>query len=176
MSKTSLALNNLRAYAIFIILAYHSGNAYVRTQPAVAPPFDDPRYGWTVNPIVDSDRWLGFDMFSAFQFLYMMQLMFFLSGLFVWPSLQRKSAKIFLVDRFLRLGLPFALGAYVLMPWRIIRSIGSPRSIRHGRHFGRTGRHCRSGGPDRCGSCGNYWCSTSLPPASIALRPVRSDR
>ena len=35
-----------------------------------------------------------------------MSLMFFLSGLFVWPSLQRKSSVTFLSDRLLRLGLP----------------------------------------------------------------------
>ena len=116
MSKTSLALNNLRGYAIIIVLAFHSSIAYVSHQPAAAPPFDRPPYAWIANPIVDSDRWLGFDIFCAFTFLYMMQLMFFLSGLFVWPSLRRKSAVTFLYDRFVRLGVPFVLGAYLLMP------------------------------------------------------------
>ena len=116
MSKTSLALNNLRGYAIILVLAFHSSIAYVSHQPAAALPFDQPPYAWIANPIVDSDRWLGFDIFCAFTFLYMMQLMFFLSGLFVWPSLRRKSAAVFLYDRFVRLGVPFALGAYLLMP------------------------------------------------------------
>jgi glucans biosynthesis protein C len=116
MSKTSLALNNLRGYAILIVLAFHSSIAYVSNQPAAALPFDKPPYAWMANPIVDSDRWLGLDLFCAFTFLYMMQLMFFLSGLFVWPSLRRKSAAIFLYDRFLRLGVPFAFGVYLLMP------------------------------------------------------------
>jgi glucans biosynthesis protein C len=116
MSKTSLALNNLRGFAVLIVLAFHAGMAYVVTQPAAALPFDEPPYGWLANPIIDSDRWLGFDLFCAFQFLYMMQLMFFLSGLFVWPSLQRKGAPAFLYDRFVRLGVPFILGVYVLMP------------------------------------------------------------
>ena len=116
MSKTSLALNNLRGYAIIIVLAFHSSIAYVSHQPPAALPFDQPPYAWIANPIVDSDRWLGFDIFCAFTFLYMMQLMFFLSGLFVWPSLRRKSAAVFLYDRFVRLGVPFALGVYLLMP------------------------------------------------------------
>jgi glucans biosynthesis protein C len=116
MSKTSLALNNLRGYAIIIVLAFHSSIAYVSHQPAAALPFDQPPYAWIANPIVDSDRWLGFDIFCAFTFLYMMQLMFFLSGLFVWQSLRRKSAAIFLYDRFVRLGVPFLLGVYLLMP------------------------------------------------------------
>lgn len=116
MSKTSLALNNLRGYAVLIVIAFHSSIAYVRNQPPAALPFDQPPYSWIANPIVDSDRWLGFDVFCAFTFLYMMQLMFFVSGLFVWPSLKRKSSVGFLYDRFLRLGVPFALGAYLWMP------------------------------------------------------------
>jgi glucans biosynthesis protein C len=116
MSKTSLALNNLRGYAILIVLAFHSSIAYVVHQPAAALPFDTPPYAWMANPIVDSDRWLGFDLFCAFTFLYMMQLMFFLSGLFVWPSLKRKGAGAFLYDRFMRLGVPFAFGVCLLMP------------------------------------------------------------
>jgi peptidoglycan/LPS O-acetylase OafA/YrhL len=116
MSKTSLALNNLRGFAIVIVVAFHSCIAYVQTQPAAAVPFDEPPYRWTANPIIDADRWLGFDLFCAFTFLFMMQLMFFLSGLFVWPSLVRKGERAFLLDRFLRIGVPFLIGTLVLMP------------------------------------------------------------
>jgi hypothetical protein len=45
-----------------------------------------------------------------------MALMFFLSGLFVWPSLTRKKEWGFLRDRVLRLGLPFVFGVLVLIP------------------------------------------------------------
>jgi hypothetical protein len=116
MSKTTLALVNLRGYTIIIVLAFHSCIAYIVSQPPSALPFDAPPYGWLANPIVDADRWLGFDLFCATQFIYMMQLMFFLSGLFVWSSLKRKGAAGFLYDRFLRLGLPFLVGVYLLMP------------------------------------------------------------
>jgi glucans biosynthesis protein C len=116
MQKTSLALNNLRGYAIIIVVAFHSCIAYIANQPATSPAFDAPPYAWQANPIVDPDRFLGFDLFCALQFLYMMQLMFFLSGLFVWPSLRRKGPGQFLWDRFLRLGVPFLLGVYLLMP------------------------------------------------------------
>jgi peptidoglycan/LPS O-acetylase OafA/YrhL len=115
MSKTSLALNNLRGFAVIIVVAFHSCIAYVQNQPAAAVPFDEP-YRWAANPIVDADRWLGFDLFCAFAFLFMMQLMFFLSGLFVWPSLMRKGAGAFLLDRILRIGVPFLIGTFVLMP------------------------------------------------------------
>jgi glucans biosynthesis protein C len=116
MSKTSLAVDHLRGFAILGVLAFHSSIAYLNSQPPSALPFDSPPYGWAANPIVDADRWIGFDLFCAFQFLYLMQLMFFLSGLFVWPSLERKGAGAFLYDRFLRLGVPFLLGTYLLMP------------------------------------------------------------
>jgi hypothetical protein len=116
MSKTSLALGNLRGFTILIVVGFHSVIAYIVSQPAAPLPFDSPPYGWLANPIVDPDRWLGFDLFCATQFIYMMQLMFFLSGLFVWPSLQRKGAARFLYERFLRIGVPFVLGVYLLMP------------------------------------------------------------
>jgi len=42
--------------------------------------------------------------------------MFFLSGLFVWPSLKRKGTAVFLKQRFLRLGVPFVASVVVLAP------------------------------------------------------------
>ena len=116
MSKTSLALNNLRGYAILIVVAFHSCIAYISSQPATSPSFDAPPYDWLAHPIVDPNRFIGFDLFCALQFLYMMQLMFFLSGLFVWPSLRRKGPGQFLLDRFLRLAVPFLIGVYLLIP------------------------------------------------------------
>jgi glucans biosynthesis protein C len=117
MQKTSLALNNLRGYAIIIVVAFHSCIAYIANQPAANAGFNVPPFDWLAHPIVDSDRFVGFDLFCALQFLYMMQLMFFLSGLFVWSSLRRKGPGQFLWDRFLRLALPFLIGVYVLMPF-----------------------------------------------------------
>ena len=116
MSKSSLALNNLRGFAIVMVVAFHSFIAYLGSQPASQLPFDLPPYAWRANPIVDSARWFGFDLFCAFQYVYLMHLMFFLSGLFVWPSLSRKGGRRFLYDRFVRLGIPFAVGLYLLMP------------------------------------------------------------
>jgi len=116
MSKTSLALNNLRGYAILVVVAFHSCIAYIASPPAPATSFDHAPYTWLAYPIIDPDRFIGFDLFCALQFLYMMQLMFFLSGLFVWSSLRRKGPAQFLLDRFLRLGVPFLIGVYLLMP------------------------------------------------------------
>ena len=116
MSKSSLALSNLRGFAILMVVAFHSFIAYLGSQPAAPLPFDIPPYAWRANPIVDSARWFGFDLFCAFQYVYLMHLMFLLSGLFVWPSLSRKRSRRFLYDRVVRLGVPFAVGLYLLMP------------------------------------------------------------
>jgi peptidoglycan/LPS O-acetylase OafA/YrhL len=116
MSKSSLALINLRGFVILIVVAFHAVLAYLGSQPALPAPFDSPPYNWKAFPILDPERWFGFDLFCASQYVYLMHFMFFLSGLFVWGSLQRKGPKRFLYDRLLRLGLPFVLGVYVLMP------------------------------------------------------------
>jgi len=116
MHGSSTALSNLRAFVILIVVAFHSVLAYQGHSPAASAPFDDPPYLWLATPIIDSDRWFGFDLFCAFQYDYLMHFMFFLSGLFVWQSLKRRGSGRFLYERFMRLGVPFLLGVYLLMP------------------------------------------------------------
>src|SRR5262249_10938438 len=115
-SKTSLALKNLRGVVIILIVVFHSFSAYIASQPASPERFDEPPYTWRAFPITDNERWIGFDLLCAFLFLYLMQLMFFLSGLFVWPSLLRRGWRSFLGRRVFRLGVPFVVGTYLLMP------------------------------------------------------------
>lgn len=116
MSKSSVALDNLRAFVILIVLAFHSVLAYLDFLPATPYRFDEPPFKWQSFAIIDSSRFIGFDLFCAYQDVYLMSLMFFLSGLFVWPSLARKGSGNFLLDRFVRLGIPFALAVMILMP------------------------------------------------------------
>ncbi len=116
MSRSSLALDNLRAVVILIVLAFHSVLAYVQSIPQSTVGFNHPPYQWRSFPILDSHRWFGFDLFCAWQDVYLMSLMFLLSGLFVWPSLARKRNWRFVRDRLLRLGIPFAFGIIVLVP------------------------------------------------------------
>jgi Acyltransferase family len=111
-----LAVKNLKGVVIVIVLAFHSVLAYLSFSPSSSFAFDDPPYRWLSIPIVDRERWFGFDLFCALQNLYLMTLMFFISGLFVWPSLTRKGSRTFLFDRVLRLGLPFCLVVGFLMP------------------------------------------------------------
>ena len=116
MSRSSAALYNLRGFVILIVVAFHSFLAYLGSQPPAPAPFDSPPFHWKAIPIIDSERWFGFDLFCASQYVYVMQFMFFLSGLFVWPSLLRKGGSTFIRDRALRLGVPFLLGVFLLMP------------------------------------------------------------
>jgi glucan biosynthesis protein C len=115
-SRTSLALSNLRGVVIVLIVAFHSFAAYIVSQPPSPATFNEPPYVWVAIPIMDPNRWIGFDLICAFLFLYLMQLMFFLSGLFVWPSLSRRGDAPFMVRRVYRLGVPFMIGIYLLMP------------------------------------------------------------
>jgi hypothetical protein len=114
--RPSLALDNLRAFVILLVLSFHSVLAYLQFLPAAPYPFDSLPYQWRAIPIIDSHRWLGFDLYCAWQDVFLMSLFFFLSGLFVWPSLNRKGAANFLNGRLLRLGLPFVLVVAILMP------------------------------------------------------------
>ncbi|HEY7300946.1 MAG TPA: acyltransferase family protein [Xanthobacteraceae bacterium] len=114
--KSSTALSNLRAVVILIVLAFHSMLAYLGSAPQSTPSFDVPPYGWKSFPIVDTQRWFGFDLFCAWNDVYLMSLLFFLSGVFVWPSLARKGTITYLRDRLLRLALPLCLAEFFLMP------------------------------------------------------------
>ncbi|HYW62167.1 MAG TPA: acyltransferase [Bradyrhizobium sp.] len=64
----------------------------------------------------DSQRWLGFDLVVLFNDSFFMALMFFISGLFVWNSLAKKGWATFLRERAWRLGGPFLISIFVLMP------------------------------------------------------------
>src|ERR1700730_14034290 len=114
--RASWPLDNLRGFVILLVLSFHSVLAYLDFLPASPFPFDDPPYLWRAFPVVDHERWFGFDLFYALYVVFLMSLLFFLSGLFVWPSLERKGARIFLHDRVLRIGVPFALVVTLLMP------------------------------------------------------------
>jgi hypothetical protein len=116
MPTPSVALNNLRTFAILLVLAIHAVEAYLGSSPASSFRFDDPPYQWRSIPIIDSARWFGFDLFCGFNDIYLISLLFFLSGLFVWSSLARKGGRVFLHDRLLRIGVPFVLAVGLLMP------------------------------------------------------------
>ncbi|HVN86568.1 MAG TPA: acyltransferase [Candidatus Binatia bacterium] len=106
-----VAIDYLRTFIIVLVLVHHSVLAYVSFGQ-----FDRVHYLSSTAPIVDSQRWVGFDLIVVFNDIFMMSLMFFVSGLFVWPSLTRKGTGPFLRARLLRLGLPFAVVVTLVMP------------------------------------------------------------
>jgi hypothetical protein len=110
MTRHDVAIDYLRGFVVVLVLAHHSVIAY-----APYAHFDQVHYLWGA-PIVDIERWRGFDLLTLFNDIFFMSLMFFLSGLFVWPGLVRKGCLTFLRDRGLRLALPFTIMVVFLMP------------------------------------------------------------
>src|SRR5271165_6388422 len=64
----------------------------------------------------DRARWLGFDLVVLFNDSFFMACMFFISGLFVRDSLARRGAANFLRHRASRLGVPYLISIFILMP------------------------------------------------------------
>ena len=110
-SARDASFDYLRTFIVLLVLLHHSVLAYAVMWPAQPRTF-------TIffAPIVDPQRWPGFDVLAIFNDTFFMALMFLLSGLFVWPSLERKGSARFLRDRILRLGVPFAVVAGILTP------------------------------------------------------------
>ena len=76
MSQASRALSNLRGIVIVIVLAFHSSLAYLVSVPVQSARFDQAPYTWQAFPIVDTHRWIGFDVFCAWQDVSLMSTMF----------------------------------------------------------------------------------------------------
>lgn len=126
--RSSVAIDNLRAVVILLVLAFHSALAYLDFLPRNPFAFGQSPFLWRAFPIVDAHRFLGFDLFCAWLDVFLMSFFFMLSGLFAWPSLSRKGARTFLSDRALRIGLPFAVVVAVLMPPAIYPSFAQSAS------------------------------------------------
>ena len=111
-----VAIGYLRAFVTLLVLAHHAVLAYHPYAPPPAASLAVLPAWWQIFPVVDPQRWPGIDLFVIWNDAFFMSLMFLLSGLFVWRSLERKGPRQFLRDRVLRLGLPFAVGALLLGP------------------------------------------------------------
>jgi hypothetical protein len=92
------ALDRARTFLTLVVILHHAVIPYTH-------------YGHT-----DPKSWIGFDAIVLATDSFFMAMFFFLSGLFVWPGLARKAPQVFLHDRLLRLGLPFAIAALTLIP------------------------------------------------------------
>jgi len=94
----NLPIDRSRTFLTLVVLIHH----------AVIP--------YTYFGHTDPKSWIGFDCIVLATDSFFMAMFFFLSGLFVWPSLRHKSPRSFFHDRLLRLGLPFAVAAFTVTP------------------------------------------------------------
>jgi hypothetical protein len=94
----NLALDRARTFLTLVVVIHH----------AVIP--------YTYFGHTDPKSWIGFDVVVLATDSFFMAMFFFLSGLFVWPSLAHKAPLTFIRDRLLRLGLPFAIAAFTIIP------------------------------------------------------------
>ncbi|WP_276481545.1 acyltransferase family protein [Paraflavitalea pollutisoli] len=106
----TLWLDYLRTTLTVLVVAHHASLAYT-TFAAFRPE----AYILSTAPVVDTHRWIGLDIFENFNDVFFMSLMFFISGIFVLPSLQKKGVWLFIRDRFYRLLIPFAIAVSLLM-------------------------------------------------------------
>jgi len=110
------AMGYLKAVIVALVVAHHAALAYhPAAQPIPASLLLQPRI-WQTYPIVDSHRAVWAAAFATFNDVFMMALMFLVSGMFVWNSLKRKGGGAYLRDRALRLGLPFIAVAVTIAP------------------------------------------------------------
>ncbi|WP_375414692.1 acyltransferase [uncultured Bradyrhizobium sp.] len=94
----NLSLDRARTFLTIVVLVHH----------AVIP--------YTYFGHTDPASWIGFDAIVLATDSFFMAMFFLLSGLFVWPSLRHKSPGWFFLDRLLRLGLPFLIAAFTVIP------------------------------------------------------------
>jgi hypothetical protein len=92
------ALDRARTFTTLLVLLHHSVLNYT----------------WFGHG--DPMRWLGFDLVVLFNDSFFMAFMFFISGLFVHDSLVRKGPAIFLRERAWRIGVPYLVSVFVLIP------------------------------------------------------------
>jgi surface polysaccharide O-acyltransferase-like enzyme len=111
VSGRKVEFDYLRAFAVTLVLCHHAILAYTIF---ASINFENPIA--TTSPVVNEQRWIGFDLIVAFNETFFMPLLFFISGMFVWQSLIRKGARKYLIGRLTRLGLPFVIGVLFLVP------------------------------------------------------------
>ncbi len=104
--QRDLSIDYLRTTLKLMVIAHHS----------LLPYASYARFDWRNMVIADGTRWAFSDYATSFNDVFFMSLMFFVSGLFVYPALRRHGVTGFIRDRSLRLGAPFAFSIVFLVP------------------------------------------------------------
>jgi len=95
-------LDNLRTLMVLLVLIFHSGAGY---GSAVSFwPFHEENPSRTIDLLM-----LLMDMF-------MMSILFFIAGYFTLPSLTKHGTRLFLLRKLKRLGLPWLMVTFLLLP------------------------------------------------------------
>lgn len=103
-AETSLRLvflDNIRYLMIVFVVVYHSVAAYATVAP-----------WWGVH---DGSFFMA-DIIRELFDVFMMPVVFFISGCFALPSLEKEGVKEFIKDKGKRLLIPWALGVFVVTP------------------------------------------------------------
>ncbi len=98
-------LDNLRTFIIFLVVCYHAGWVYESSGVL--------SWAWIVDD-PSKNNFAG--LFNLILDIFMMPVMFFISGYFAPLSLKRKTAGSFLISRFKRLMVPWILAVLILLP------------------------------------------------------------
>jgi glucan biosynthesis protein C len=94
--------DNLRYLMVLLVLVFHSGASYGSI--VAFWPYHDPNPTEVV------------DLLLMILDVFMMSILFFISGYFALPSLQKKGDRRFLGDRFKRLGIPWLVVTILVLP------------------------------------------------------------
>jgi len=90
-------IDNLRIYLTLLVIVHHAAIAYGGSG------------SWPVrDPSVDAISPIFLVFFMAINQTYFMSAFFLLAGYFTPRSLERKGSRRFLIDRLIRLGIPYS--------------------------------------------------------------------
>jgi glucan biosynthesis protein C len=109
--ERDIAIDALRSFAVILVVFIHAALAY--TSFSTYNPLD---YTSSVAAVVDPHRWPVLDWPFGLVYLFFMPLLFLISGLFVFPGLDRRGSGEFFLARLRRLGVPFIAAAFLLSP------------------------------------------------------------
>ncbi len=99
-------LDYLRGFMVLLVVLDHSMHAYSQHYAKF----------WFFP---DVDRSTFIDVLHLHNDAIMMPFLFFLAGMFVLPSLQRRGYLVFLKERFVRIVLPFIFGIFFISPFMV---------------------------------------------------------
>jgi len=96
-------LDNLRTFLILLVVVLHAGMIY-------ESGFDS---FWIVS---DPAKWNPIGLLRLYLDLFVMFIIFFISGYFIPDSLKSKSSGEFLISKFKRIMIPWIIAVFILIP------------------------------------------------------------